>query len=80
MVGIRIDYEADGWQQKALRCLEAGATLLALPDDKLDALRASAEERSLPFRVEQSDDGWSVIPSPGEEQTTDPDGVGEGGR
>lgn len=80
MVGIRIDHYARGWQRKALGCVEAGATLLAVADEELDAVRTAAEERDLPLRVEQRAEGSNVIPTAGEVRFEDPDGVGEGGR
>lgn len=63
MVAIRIDYEAANWKETALRCLEAGAVLVGVPEPRLFELHAAAEDSGLVLRAEQTSDGCRVLPA-----------------
>ena len=59
---IRIDYRASNWREKGLRCLQAGAILEAVPEDRLESLVSGAEERGIDLHVEDSPHSYRLVP------------------
>lgn len=71
MVQIRISYDADNWKNKALRCLEAGAILKAVPEARMKTLVAACEDRGLHVRVEEGNESYRMIPRSAESEARD---------
>ena len=63
-VSIRVDYDSEGWKQKAERCLEAGAVLIGVPEELLDDIRQIAKRADIDVSIEERDEAYRVSPSP----------------
>ena len=62
-VSIRLDYESERWEQKAERCLEAGAELVGIPASLLDEIETIAERTNLKLSIEEHDGAYRVSPT-----------------
>lgn len=66
MVRIAIDYENDGWEERAFRILRAGGQLISVPEERVESIVDGARRMGLEVEARDEDHtgkGWSICPS-----------------
>ncbi len=62
---LRLNFRKEDWCATGVRALDNGMALVGVPEERLEELVTSAEERGVDVEVEPDGEWWRVEPAGG---------------